>query len=66
MENNQFSNCFKLVYYVSFTPFFIYLIHGPDLQSQLVHHSDEELKVKEGEKVTNNKTMLENLVSNFH
>ena len=27
----------------------MYLIHGPDLQSQLVHHSDEELK----EKVTN-------------
>ncbi len=30
--------------------YYIYLIHGPDLQSQLVHHSDEELKVKEGER----------------
>lgn len=26
----------------------IYLIHSPDLQSQLVHHSDEELKNREG------------------
>lgn len=42
----------------------INLIHGPDLQSQLVHHSDEELKKKQ-EKVTHTETMLD-ICFNFH
>lgn len=46
--NNQFDK------YDNILHFSIYLIHGPDLQSQLVHDSDEELKKEERNKERNN------------